>query len=48
VGAAPLFRTAATEGDKESILAIAMIGRLMDFTGELLVHVHNFAGRSKI
>lgn len=42
-----LLMTAASEGDKESILAIAMLGRLMDFAGELLVHVHNFEGRSQ-
>jgi hypothetical protein len=33
---------AATEGDRESIRAVATMGRLLDFGGELLVHAHNF------
>lgn len=34
--------SAAGEGDKDSIRAVAILGRLLDFSGELLIHAHNF------
>jgi len=33
---------AASGGDKESIRAVAILGRLLDLSGELLIHANNF------
>lgn len=37
----------AAEGDLESIRAAAILGRLLDLSGELLVHAHTFEARSR-
>lgn len=39
------LKATAVEGKEDSLRAIAILGRLMDFTGEVLLHAHNFEQR---